>query len=240
MPETAFILGLQTRPAPTRKGHQETGRWHYRPGTALSSGTEQPVQLSRTHRFPFAEGKPQGPEHAGPWLLNHQPALVNVRSAATDPDPSLPPSTATPQPRSRRRRSARHWPAAAVHPPCFPFPSPSGETILEARNDTQSCRGGSRKALCTRYPQAHGPTSHGLWTTGARPSTEKTRRAPGPRARRQSHLTFGARPGAARTGFLRSWRDDQHVAASRPTVSVSGRFLCFIYFLRHESQKTPT
>lgn len=150
--------------------------------------------------------------------------------------------------RQQQRRSrdpdAGDLPGTGPRPPSIlhasPSPSPSGETILEARNDTQSCRRGSRKALCTRYPQAHGPTSHGLWTTGVRPSTEKSRRAPGPRARRQSNLTFGARPGAARTGFLRSWRDDQHVAASRPTVSVSGRFHCFIYFLRHESRKART
>ncbi len=102
---------------------------------SCASSRQGPARLAR--RFPFAEGKPQGPAHGRPWLLNHQPALVNDRLSATDPDPSLPPSTATPQPRSRRRRSARHWPAAAVHPPCFPFPSPSGETILEARNDTQ-------------------------------------------------------------------------------------------------------
>ncbi len=74
-----------------------------------------------------------------PGCLNlKQHPLVNALPSATAPDPSLPPSTATPQPRSRRRRSARHWPAAAVYPPCFPFPSPSGETILEARNDTQA------------------------------------------------------------------------------------------------------
>ncbi len=66
----------------------------------------------------------------------------------------------------------------------LPLPSPSGETILEARNDTQPARRRSPDALCTRYPQPPRQTSHRLWTTRARPSTEKTRRAPGTRARR--------------------------------------------------------
>lgn len=114
-----------------------------------------------------------------------EPAALSARTSATDPGPSLLRSAATLQLRSTHRRSARHWPAAAVHPPCFPFPSRSGETILEARNDTQPARLRGPDALCTRYPQAPGPASHRLWTTGARPSTEKTRRALGTRARRR-------------------------------------------------------
>lgn len=68
------------------------------------------------------------------------------------------------------QQSARRWPAAVVHPPCPAFPSPSGETILEARNDRQPAHLGGPGALCTRYPQRPGhPASDSGQRRSARP-----------------------------------------------------------------------
>lgn len=125
---------------------------HESPKHAHPSSRRDRQPARRTEKEPAGVAAPisasAGAERPPPWSMSgHLPKIQPIRAVVSSSAAAA----------IQTQQSARRWPAAIVHPPCPAFPSPSGETILEARNDRQPAHLGGPGALCTRYPQPPGP-----------------------------------------------------------------------------------